>query len=91
MLPLVNVGAQLLEDGVAYRAKDIDVVWTSGYGFPRHLGGPMFYGDTLGLGHVLARVEHYHKRLGHYWKPAELLVKLAREGGSFEAYDARQK
>lgn len=91
MLPLVNVGAQLLDEGVAYRAKDIDVVWTSGYGFPRHLGGPMFYGDTLGLAHVLERVEHYYKLLGHYWKPAELLVKLAREGGSFEAYDARQK
>ena len=91
MLPLVNVGAQLLDEGIAYRAKDIDVVWTSGYGFPRHLGGPMFYGDTLGLGHVLERVEHYHKRLGHYWKPAGLLVKLAREGGSFGAYDARQK
>ena len=91
MLPLVNVGAQLLDEGVAYRAKDIDVVWTSGYGFPRHLGGPMFYGDTLGLAHVLERVEHYHKLLGHYWKPADLLVKLAREGGSFEAYDARQR
>ncbi|CAN5557190.1 3-hydroxyacyl-CoA dehydrogenase NAD-binding domain-containing protein [soil metagenome] len=91
MLPLVNVGAQLLEEGIAYRAKDIDVVWTSGYGFPRHLGGPMFYGDTLGLAHVLERVERYHKLLGHYWKPADLLVKLAREGGSFEAYDARQK
>ena len=91
MLPLVNVGAQLLDEGIAYRAKDIDVVWTSGYGFPRHLGGPMFYGDTLGLAHVLERAEHYHKLLGHYWKPADLLVKLAREGGSFEAYDARQK
>ena len=91
MLPLVNVGAQLLDEGIAYRAKDIDVVWTSGYGFPRHLGGPMFYGDTLGLSHVLERVEHYHRLLGHYWKPADLLVKLAREGGSFEAYDASRK
>ncbi|MDO8380694.1 3-hydroxyacyl-CoA dehydrogenase NAD-binding domain-containing protein [Phenylobacterium sp.] len=91
MLPLVNVGAQLLDEGIAYRAKDIDVVWTSGYGFPRHLGGPMFYGDTLGLAHVLERVEHYHRLLGHYWKPADLLVKLAREGGSFEAYDASRK
>ena len=49
--------AQLLDEGIAYRAKDIDVVWTSGYGFPRHLGGPMFYGDTLGLAHVLERVD----------------------------------
>jgi 3-hydroxyacyl-CoA dehydrogenase len=90
VLPLINIGAQLLEDGVAYRAKDIDVVWTAGYGFPRHLGGPMFYADTLGLAAVLARIEHYHARYGHYWKPAPLLVKLASEGGSFTEYDARR-
>lgn len=88
ILPLINIGAQLLEDGVAYRAKDIDVVWTAGYGFPRHLGGPMFYADTLGLGNVLDRIEHYHGVLGHYWMPSPLLVRLAREGGSFTAYDA---
>jgi 3-hydroxyacyl-CoA dehydrogenase len=87
ILPLINIGAQLLEDGVAYRAKDIDVVWTSGYGFPRHLGGPMFHADTMGLDTVLARIEHYHAKLGHYWKPAALLTRLAREGGGFEAYD----
>lgn len=88
VLPLINIGAQLLADGVAYRAKDIDVVWTSGYGFPRHLGGPMFYADTLGLPSVLARIEAYHARLGHYWRPSPLLARLANEGGSFEAYDA---
>lgn len=88
VLPLINVGAQLLEDGVAYRAKDIDVVWTAGYGFPRHLGGPMFHADTLGLRNVLARIEAYHARLGHYWRPSPLLVRLARDGGSFAAYDA---
>lgn len=88
ILPLINIGAQLLEDGVAYRAKDIDVVWTAGYGFPRHLGGPMFYADTLGLGNVLDRIEHYQGVLGHYWIPSRLLVRLAREGGSFTAYDA---
>jgi 3-hydroxyacyl-CoA dehydrogenase len=90
VLPLINIGAQLLEDGVAYRAKDIDVVWTAGYGFPRHLGGPMFYADTLGLGHVLERIEHYERQFGHYWKPSDLLARLAREGGSFEAYDAKR-
>jgi len=89
ILPLINIGAQLLDDGVAYRAKDIDVVWTSGYGFPRHLGGPMFYADTLGLKAVLERIEHYHSRYGHYWKPSPLLIKLANEGGSFTDYDAR--
>jgi 3-hydroxyacyl-CoA dehydrogenase len=86
ILPLINIGAQLLEEGVAYRPVDIDVVWTAGYGFPRHLGGPMFYADTLGVKHVMARIEHYRARLGHYWTPSNLLAKLAREGGSFEEY-----
>jgi 3-hydroxyacyl-CoA dehydrogenase len=88
ILPLINIGAQLLDDGVAYRAKDIDVVWTSGYGFPRHLGGPMFYADTLGLTNVLDRIEAYQAKSDYYWKPAPLLVKLAREGASFTSYDA---
>jgi 3-hydroxyacyl-CoA dehydrogenase len=88
VLPLINIGAQLLDDGVAYRAKDIDVVWTSGYGFPRHLGGPMFYADTLGLSNVLDRIEAYQAKSDYYWKPAPLLVKLAREGASFTSYDA---
>ena len=64
------------------------MVWTAGYGFPRHLGGPMFHADTLGLPNVLARIEAYHARLGHYWTPSPLLVRLAKEGGSFQAYDA---
>lgn len=88
VLQLINVGAQILEEGIAYRAADIDVVWVHGFGFPRHLGGPMFYADTLGLPHVLARIEHRHARLGHYWQPAPLLRKLAGEGGSFAAFDA---
>ncbi len=86
VLPLINIGAELLEKGVAYRPLDIDVVWTSGYGFPRHLGGPMFYADTLGVKNVLARIEHYHAKLGHYWKPSALLTRLAKENSSFEAY-----
>lgn len=88
VLQLINVGAQILEERIAYRAADIDVVWVHGFGFPRHLGGPMFYADTLGLPHVLARIEHWHARLGHYWQPAPLLRKLAGEGGSFAAFDA---
>jgi 3-hydroxyacyl-CoA dehydrogenase len=87
LLPLINIGADLLEEGVAYRASDIDVVWTSGYGFPRYLGGPMFYGDTLGLKHVLSRVEYYHATLGEYWKPSKLLRSLAESGKTFEQYD----
>jgi 3-hydroxyacyl-CoA dehydrogenase len=89
VLSLINVGAMVLEEGIAYRASDIDVVWTSGYGFPRHKGGPMFHADALGLKHVLERVRHYHKTLGHYWQPAKLLVELAETGASFADWDKR--
>jgi 3-hydroxyacyl-CoA dehydrogenase len=87
VLSLINVGAMVLEEGIAARAADIDVVWTSGYGFPRHLGGPMYYADTLGLSHVLQRIRHYHEQLGHYWRPATLIERLASASSSFEQWD----
>jgi 3-hydroxyacyl-CoA dehydrogenase len=87
ILPLINVGAEVLQSGIALRAADIDVVWTAGYGFPRYLGGPMFHADTLGLKHVLERIRGYEKTLGHYWRPTDLLVQLAEQGSSFEAWD----
>jgi len=87
ILSLINVGAMVLEEGIAARAADIDVVWTSGYGFPRHLGGPMFYADTLGLSHVLQRIRHYHEKLGHHWRPAMLIERLASASSSFEHRD----
>jgi 3-hydroxyacyl-CoA dehydrogenase len=90
VLALINVGAVVLEEGIAARAADIDVVWTSGYGFPRHLGGPMFYADSLGLGHVANRIRHYHKKLGHYWQPAALIERMASTKLTFEEWD-RQK
>jgi len=80
VLSLVNIGAQILEEGLAYRAADIDVVWTSGYGFPRWRGGPMFYADTLGIEQVLRRIERY-------WPPAPLLRKLAADGRKFADWD----
>jgi 3-hydroxyacyl-CoA dehydrogenase len=90
VLQLINVGAQVLETGVAVRAADIDVVWVHGYGFPRHVGGPLFHADSLGLAHVLGRIEHYRARLGDdYWKPAGLLESLARQGKTFAQRDAR--
>jgi 3-hydroxyacyl-CoA dehydrogenase len=87
LLSLINVGAMVLEEGIAARAADIDVVWTSGYGFPRYRGGPMFYADTLGLPYVSERIRHYHETLGHYWRPAGLIERLAAEGASFEQWD----
>jgi 3-hydroxyacyl-CoA dehydrogenase len=87
ILALINVGAMVLEEGIASRASDIDVVWTSGYGFPRHLGGPMFYADTIGLVHVAERIRYYHESLGHYWRPAGLIERLAAANSSFDQWD----
>lgn len=81
---LVNEGAQLLDEGIAIRASDIDMVYLTGYGFPLHRGGPMFYADTVGLSNVLAAMEKYAGGYhGDAWKPAHLLVKLAAEGKGF--------
>jgi 3-hydroxyacyl-CoA dehydrogenase len=87
LLALINVGAMVLDEGIAARAADIDVVWTCGYGFPRHLGGPMFYADTLGLSHVFERIRHYHDQLGHYWRPATLIERLTAASSSFAQWD----
>ena len=83
MTALANEGAQVLADGYAIRASDIDVVYAHGFGFPRHRGGPMFYADTVGLRTVLARVNAYRQQFGDYWQPSSLLQKLAREGRGF--------
>ena len=81
---LVNEGADIIAEGIAERASDIDMVYLSGYGFPLHLGGPMFYADTLGLNTVVQAIEKYSK--GHYgavWKLSALLKTLAQAGQGF--------
>jgi 3-hydroxyacyl-CoA dehydrogenase len=81
---LVVEGARILEDGMAARSADIDVVWMNGYGFPRHRGGPMFYADYVGLDKVLETVRDFEQRFGSlYWTPPKLLVDLAESGKSF--------
>jgi 3-hydroxyacyl-CoA dehydrogenase len=87
---LVNEGAKLLEEGIALRASDIDVIYITGYGFPAWRGGPMFYADTVGLGNVLADVQRFHRTHGYFWRPAPLLEKLAREGKRFSDVGARR-
>jgi 3-hydroxyacyl-CoA dehydrogenase len=79
---LVNTGAKILEERIAQRASDIDIVYLFGYGFPRYRGGPMFYADCVGLANVLAAIQRY-AAIGPQWKPAALLAKLAAEGGRF--------
>ena len=90
VLTLVNEGARVLEEGVALRAADIDVIYLTGYGFPAFRGGPMFYADRRGLGEVLARIQAFHAQHGDRWRPAPLLERLARAGSTFRAHDARK-
>jgi 3-hydroxyacyl-CoA dehydrogenase len=81
---LITEAARILEDGIAHRASDIDVVWINGYGFPRYRGGPLKFADTVGPGEVYGTVCEFEKRFGpEYWKPPELLRKLAEEDGRF--------
>jgi len=83
---LVNEGARILEDGIALRASDIDLVYLTGYGFPVARGGPMFYADSFGLYNVVRRMHAFaanpHGDPG-FWQPAPLLAKLAADGKTF--------
>jgi len=83
LYPLVNEGAKLLEEGIALRPSDIDVVWLYGYGFPRFRGGPMFWADSIGAAAVRDKLLELQAELGDRMKPAPLLEKLAEEGGRF--------
>jgi 3-hydroxyacyl-CoA dehydrogenase len=81
---LANEGARILEEGIALRASDIDMVYLTGYGFPPYRGGPMFYADTVGLGKVLDSIRRFQEGYqGNQWQLAPLLVKLASEGRRF--------
>ena len=83
---LISQGARVLEEGLAMRASDIDVVWHYGYGFPRYRGGPMFYADMIGLDKVLATMEELHAAYGEWCEPAPLLRRLAKEGKTFAEF-----
>ena len=81
--PMINEGAKILEEGKAIRASDIDIVWINGYGWPVYRGGPMYYGDTVGLDRVLAKMREWHTAEGEDFKTAALLEKLVAEGKNF--------
>ncbi len=92
LYPLLNEGIRILDEGIAQRASDIDVVWCAGYGFPRYRGGPMFYADTLGLPALLAGMEKYRGMFGAmHWEPAPLLVRLVREGRTLADWDKERR
>jgi 3-hydroxyacyl-CoA dehydrogenase len=81
---LVNEGAKILEEGIASKASDIDMVYLAGYGFPPYRGGPMFYADSVGLKNVVDAMKRYAAgRHGQFWAPATLLARLAAEGKRF--------
>ena len=86
LFALVNEGAKIVDEGIALRASDIDMVYLTGYGFPLHRGGPMNYADTFGLYNVVAAMKRYAANPlddAGFWKPAPLLARLAAEGKSF--------
>lgn len=80
---MVNEGAKILEEGIAVRASDIDVVWINGYGWPIYRGGPMFYADTVGLDTVVAKLKAYGDRMGPGFTLSPLLERMAAEGKTF--------
>ena len=83
LYPMVNEGAKILEEKIAIRATDIDVIWVYGYGWPVYRGGPMFWADQVGLKTIRDRMNEWRKTQGEEWTPAPLLDRLASEGKTF--------
>ena len=84
---LINEGAKILEEGIAIRAVDIDIIYLNGYGYPAWRGGPMWYANTVGLKKVCDRVCEFHEQHGELWEPAPLLKTLAEQGKTFADFD----
>jgi 3-hydroxyacyl-CoA dehydrogenase len=84
---LINEGARILEEGIALRAVDIDIIYLNGYGYPAWRGGPMWYANTVGLKKVYDRVSEFHAEHGELWEPAALLKTLAEQGKTFADFD----
>ena len=87
---LVNEGARILEEGIALRAGDIDIIYLNGYGFPAYRGGPMWYADTVGLDKVYRRISEFHQQHGELWEPAPLLKRLAEQSKTFAELNREQ-
>ncbi|HVF63079.1 MAG TPA: 3-hydroxyacyl-CoA dehydrogenase NAD-binding domain-containing protein [Casimicrobiaceae bacterium] len=91
LFPMINEAAKILDEGIAVRPGDIDVVWTFGFGFPRHRGGPVYMADEIGVAHIVQRLRHYGRVLGDahgYWEVAPLLDTVARQRGRLSAWRA---
>ena len=84
LYPIINEGARVLEDGIALRPCDIDIVYINGYGFPEVTGGPMFWADQIGLDNILSEIKRFQQEYGGaVWEPAPLLERLVAEGKTF--------
>jgi len=83
LYPMIDEGARILDEGIAYRSSDIDVAWVNGYGWPVYRGGPMFHADHVGLAHVRDRLKFYQAQHGDAFAPAPLLERLAADGRGF--------
>jgi 3-hydroxyacyl-CoA dehydrogenase len=84
---MVNEGAKILDEGIAIRGSDVDVVWINGYGWPMYTGGPMFWADTIGLQEVAERIQHYASTLGgDHWGISSLIQNQVSDGGSLSTY-----
>lgn len=87
LYPMINEGAKILEENIAIRGSDIDVVWINGYGWPMYTGGPMFWADGVGLGEVADKIRGYADSLGgDHWEISPLLARLADEGATLSGY-----
>jgi len=84
LYPMINEGAKILQEGIAIRASDIDVVWVYGYGWPIARGGPMYYANSIGLDKVVAALRDFQQHSGDdFWQPCQLLLDLAEQGKGF--------
>jgi 3-hydroxyacyl-CoA dehydrogenase len=87
---VINEGAKVLQEGIAFRSSDIDVIWQTGFGWPAYQGGPMYYADeVVGLPKILERLKVYQAEVGDQFKPAALLEQLVAEGKKFSDLEAR--
>ena len=90
MAAMINEGAKVLQEKIALRPVDIDMVQLFGYGHPRWRGGPMKYADMQGLDKILASIRKFEKEDAWFWKPADLLVELADKGETFDSLNKKE-
>jgi len=88
LYPMINEGAKILEEKIALRSSDIDIVWIKGYGWPAYRGGPMYYADTIGLARIVEALRKYAPKLGPEFRISPLLERLATEGKGFGSLTA---